>query len=117
MSAALTPGIVIDAADWDAAAEPVDPSHVVAGAPTTRLSELDDAFGGGVGLWEMSPGAMSDVEADEVFVVTAGNATVDFIDPQLPSIELRPGSIVRLSEGMRTIWTVRETLTKVYLSA
>ena len=59
---------------------------------------------------------MRDVEADEVFVVLAGDATVEFEDPALPPIELRPGSIVRLDEGMRTVWTVRETLRKVYIA-
>ena len=69
-----------------------------------------------VGVWEMSAGAMRDVEADEVFVVLAGAATVEFSDPALPPIELRPGSVVRLEAGMRTIWTVRETLRKVYVA-
>ena len=46
----------------------------------------------------------------------AGFATVAFDDPALPSIELRPGSVVRLTAGMRTVWTVRETLRKVYLA-
>ena len=44
----------------------------------------------------MTPGAMRDVEADEVFVVLAGAATVEFEDPALAAIELRPGSVVRL---------------------
>ena len=67
-------------------------------------------------MWEMTPGAMRDVEVDEVFVVLAGDATVEFVDPALPSIELRPGSVVRLEAGMRTVWTVRETLRKVYVA-
>jgi uncharacterized cupin superfamily protein len=29
---------------------------------------------------------------------------------------LAPGSVVRLEAGMKTIWTVRETLRKVYVS-
>lgn len=34
----------------------------------------------------------------------------------LPSIEVRAGSVVRLTEGMRTLWTVHETLRKVYIA-
>ncbi len=59
---------------------------------------------------------MRDVEDDEVFVVLAGEATVEFIDPVLPPIELRAGSVVRLESGMHTVWTVRETLRKVYVA-
>ena len=51
-------------------------------------------------------------EVDLVFP----RAFVEFADPALPAIELRPGSVVRLEEGMRTIWTVRETLRKVYVA-
>ena len=69
-----------------------------------------------VGVWECEPGTYPDTEVDEVFVVLTGAATVEFVDPALPAIEIGPGDIVRLEEGMRTVWTVRETLRKVYLS-
>ena len=59
---------------------------------------------------------MCDAEVDELFVVVSGDATVEFIDPALPSVDLRPGSVVRLEAGMRTVWTVRETLRKVYVA-
>lgn len=108
----LTAGAVTDAAALALDHEPVAPDQVVTGTPATGYAELDEASG--VGVWEMTPGAMSDVEADEVFVVLAGSATVEFVRPALPSIELAPGSVVRLAEGMETVWTVRETLRKVY---
>ena len=50
---------------------------------------LDDDGGRMIGVWEMSVGAMRDVEADEVFIVLAGAST---------------------------IWTVRQTLRKVYVA-
>ena len=112
----LTPGTVTDAAHLPAAYDPVGDDQIVAGTPTTRFVDLDEASGRSIGVWEMTAGAMRDVEADEVFVVLAGDATVAFDDPALPAIELRPGSIVRLEEGMRTVWTVRETLRKVYVA-
>jgi len=65
----------------------------------------------------MTVGALRDPEVSEVvFVVVAGSATVEFIEPALPTIELSPGAIVRLESGMQTVWTVRETLRKVYLA-
>ncbi len=66
-----------------------------------------------IGIWEHTPGVSRDVEADEVFVVLSGDASVAFDDGS-PTIELRPGSLVRLSAGQRTMWTVRETLRKVF---
>lgn len=92
----------------------VPATQVRGGAPSTGSVDLDEDMG--MGVWEMTPGSMTDTEIDEVFVVVAGSATVEFISPALPSIELSPGAIVRLESGMRTVWTVRETLRKVYLA-
>ena len=73
-------------------------------------------FGGlEVGVWEMTPGVMRDEEADEVFVVLSGAATVEFEDGTA-TLALKPGDVVRLAEGAKTVWTVTETLRKVYLS-
>ena len=105
-------GVPFEAATLPIAHEPVPADQVVAGAPTTGYVEFADT----IGVWEMSPGAMSDTEIDEVFVVLAGSATVEFVDPALPSIELAAGSVVRLADGMQTVWTVRETLRKVYIA-
>ncbi|NKX52454.1 cupin domain-containing protein, partial [Arthrobacter deserti] len=60
-------------------------------------------------------GAMHDVEADEVCLVTAGHATVRFHDEDRTA-ELRPGSLLALRAGMRTTWVVHETLRKVYIT-
>ena len=128
----LLAGAVTDAAGLALEHEPVPADQVVAGAPTTGHLVLDptgpddavapdvDAEDAGagrtVGVWEMSPGAMRDVEADELFIVLAGDATVEFVRPALDPIEVRPGSVVRLTAGMETVWTVRETLRKVYVA-
>ena len=64
----------------------------------------------------MAPGTDTDVEADELFVVIAGRAVVDFTETGR-RLELAPGDVVRLSAGDRTVWTVSETLRKVYLTA
>ena len=56
-----------------------------------------------------------DIEADEVFVVLSGSASVDFVDGS-PSLRLGPGDVVRLAAATQTVWTVHETLRKVYLT-
>jgi uncharacterized protein len=87
----------------------------VDGAPRTGFVELGSWGDTTVGVWEMTTGAMRDVEADEVFVVLSGRASVEFEDGS-PTLELQAGDVVRLAEGTRTTWTVTETLRKVYLT-
>jgi uncharacterized cupin superfamily protein len=58
---------------------------------------------------------MRDVEAEELFVVLSGAATVEF-DDDSPALALGAGDVVRLTKGARTVWTVTETLRKVYLT-
>lgn len=111
----LTPGMLVDAAGATLAHEPLPAEQVVAGTPTTGLLVLDERDGHEIGVWEMTPGTATDVEVDEVFVVLAGRARVEFED--VPAIELAPGAVVRLRAGMRTVWTVHETLRKVYLTS
>ena len=113
-------GALTDATGLALEHEPVPAEHVVAGAPTTAYHPLDESGAGEIGVWEMSVGAMRDVEVDEVFVVLAGAATVEF--EHVPStgrpgdpIVLAPGAVVRLEAGMKTIWTVREPLRKVFI--
>ena len=112
----MNPGLATDAASLTLELAPVPADQVVEGAPTTGFAALGEVGGVEIGLWEHTPGASTDVEADEVFVVLAGSATVSFDDPALAPIELRPGSVARLTTGMRTVWTVRETLRKVYIA-
>jgi uncharacterized cupin superfamily protein len=90
--------------------------EVLAGTPTTAVRELLTLGGVEIGVWEMTPGTATDTEADEVFVVLSGRATISFASSGLPDLEVGPGSVVRLAEGMRTIWTVTETLRKVYVA-
>lgn len=93
----------------DALAHRLDPL-----APGFALAELADLGGAGIGLWEMAPGEDRDVEADEVFVVLVGAGTVAFEDGTV--IDLHPGTVVRLHAGDRTLWTVTETLRKLFVT-
>ena len=108
----MNPGVVTDAASVVLALEPLPAEQVLEGSPQTGYVELTDT----IGVWEHTPGVSTDVEADEVFVVLSGSATVSFDDPALAPIELSTGSVARLTAGMRTVWTVRETLRKVYVA-
>ncbi|MCV7356923.1 cupin domain-containing protein [Mycolicibacterium fluoranthenivorans] len=106
----VKPNSAVRAADLELSLEPVPDSSARTGVHT--LTE----FGGlELGIWEMTPGVMTDVEADEVFVVLSGAATVEFADGTAP-LALGPGDVVRLAAGAETVWTVTETLRKVYLA-
>ncbi|WP_309128228.1 cupin domain-containing protein [Microbacterium sp.] len=112
----LNPGTAADAAGVSLAHEPLPASDIRAGTPSAGALELG-AFGGAeLGVWEMTPGVAADVESDEVFVVLSGRARIEFESPALPSVDIGPGSVMRLASGMRTVWTVTETLRKVYLT-
>lgn len=95
--------------------EPVAAEQIVDGAPTTGFTTVTTLGDLEVGVWEMSIGAMRDVESDEIFVVIAGRATVTFDDDDRV-MELSTGSVARLATGEHTVWTVTETLRKVYVS-
>ena len=116
----LDPGVLVDAAAMPLNHEPVPDDQVISGLPTTGLAVLVDGPDYEIGVWEMTAGTAADVEVDEVFIVLTGRATLRFDevpDGPLPApVELRPCSVLRLTAGMRTTWTVTETLRKVYLA-
>ncbi|MET4704094.1 cupin domain-containing protein [Frigoribacterium sp. UYMn621] len=95
--------------------EPVALEQVLDGAPSTGFTTITTLGDLEVGVWEMTVGSMRDVETDEVFVVIAGRATVSF-DADDRVMDLSAGSVARLSAGERTVWTVTETIRKVYLA-
>ena len=115
-STGLRAGAALDAAAVELAHEPLDAASVVSGEPTTALLPLATIGETEIGIWEMTQGTASDTEVDEVFVVLSGRAVVEFVSPELPPLEVGPGSIVRLAAGMQTVWTVLETLRKVYVA-
>ena len=92
---------------------PLDPAQVVTGDPALAAYALLETDTVEIGVWEHTEGTSTDVEADEVFVVLSGRATVE-VDGG-PTIELAAGSVGFLDEGARTTWTVHETLRKVYV--
>jgi uncharacterized protein len=99
--------------DADLAESPLAPDQVVSGAPTVRSLALHDSDDLAVGIWQHSAGVSTDVEADEVFVVLAGRATVEVEGG--PVLEVGPGDVGLLPAGAVTRWTIHETLRKVYV--
>lgn len=98
---------------------PVGPEQDGGDQPTTGSVALGTLAGAAFGVWEMRAGTMFDVEAEEIFIVTEGRGQV-VIGPfdGLPEkrVELSPGTLMRLSEGMKTTWTITHTLRKVYVT-
>lgn len=111
----VKPNASIRAAALDLDTQPVPADQTVSGRPRTAARTLTEFGGLEVGVWEMTPGVMTDVEADEVFVVLSGSATVEFGDGS-PTINIGAGDVVRLAEGTETVWSVTETIRKVYLA-
>ncbi|MDX1888232.1 cupin domain-containing protein [Mycolicibacterium sp. 050158] len=111
----MKPNSVVKAATIDLDHQPVPAEQSVRNDPTTAATALAEFGGLEVGVWEMTPGVMNDVETDEVFVVLSGAATVEFATGT-PTMQIGPGDVVRLAAGAETVWTVTETLRKVYLT-
>lgn len=112
----LQPGIPVDLLAVPIETEPVPDDAVEGGAPVHGAAALAELGQVEVGVWEMTPGVATDTEVDEVFVVLAGHATIEYLEPALPTVEIGPGSLVWLVAGMRTRWTVTEALRKVYVA-
>jgi uncharacterized cupin superfamily protein len=97
--------------------EPVPPEQVTAGSPETGAVVLTQWASREVGVWEMTPGQMTDVEADEVCVIIAGTGvvhrTLDGVGVEQP---LTAGAVFQLLEGEETLWVVTETVRKIYLA-
>jgi uncharacterized cupin superfamily protein len=115
----LTPPFALAVADAALVPEPLDPERILAGEPRVASVVLHESLPAGPGgravergIWEITPGVVADVEADEVFVVLSGRATIAFEGGT--TLEVGPGDVAVLPEGAVTRWTVHETLRKVY---
>jgi uncharacterized cupin superfamily protein len=97
--------------------EALDPSTILAGSPTTyegviATVPLPSGAEVATGIWRCTEGTVTDVEADETFVVLSGRATIDHDGT---SHEVGPGDVCVLPAGAETTWTIHETLTKVFV--
>jgi hypothetical protein len=92
--------------------EPLPPAQVEAGRPRSGVLQVPGVAGLAAGIWEHTAGVSTDVEADEVFVVLAGRATIEVEGG--PTLEVGPGDLGVLEAGARTRWVVHEDLRKVF---
>jgi uncharacterized cupin superfamily protein len=104
----------VDATALPLTGRALPPDHTLEGQPRVGTLELGQLAGRSIGVWEISPSISTDVEADEFLVVLSGRATVSFDDGS-PDLHLQPGTVARLKAGSRTVWTVTETLRKIYI--
>ncbi len=104
------PGI----ADADLEPEALDPAQIVSGEPVVTGKVLWESPDGRQirGIWQITPGVVTDTEANELFVVVSGRATIEVEGGSV--LEVGPGDACVLREGDHTQWTVHETLRKAY---
>lgn len=107
------PALVADVLALVIGHEAFGDDQIVDGEPASGWMPLTGLDGIEIGVWEMTPGIVTDTETDEVFCVLAGRAQVEFLDPPAPPVDLHAGVLVRLHEGWRTRWTVTQTLRKI----
>ncbi|MFD5391957.1 cupin domain-containing protein [Streptomyces sp. NPDC127074] len=100
--------------DVELEAEPLAAEQIVSGDPVVTGKVLWESPDGKQlrGIWQITPGVVTDTEANELFVVVSGRATIEFEGGTV--IEVGPGDACVLREGDRTTWTVHETLRKAY---
>ncbi|MEU0969611.1 cupin domain-containing protein [Streptomyces sp. NPDC005917] len=96
--------------------DPLDPAQIVSGTPeVTGKVVWESADGKQIrGIRQITPGVVTDTEADELFVVVGGSATIEVEGG--PTFTVGPGdmAVLREGDGDRTAWTVHETLRKAY---
>ncbi|WP_030987539.1 cupin domain-containing protein [Streptomyces sp. NRRL WC-3744] len=110
----MTHSFALHIPDADLAPEPLDPERIVAGDPEVTGKVVWESADGRQlrGIWQITPGVVTDTEADELFVVISGSATIEVEDG--PTLTVGPGDMAVLRAGDRTTWTVHETLRKAY---
>ncbi|MEV6759822.1 cupin domain-containing protein [Streptomyces sp. NPDC051105] len=94
--------------------DPLDPDQIVSGTPEVSGKVVWESADGKQirGIWQITPGVVTDTEADELFVVVSGSATIEVEGG--PAFTVGPGDMAVLRAGDRTTWTVHETLRKAY---
>jgi uncharacterized protein len=103
---------VLPAATVSLSPAPLRPEQVRAGSPQVSATELLTSPIE-IGVWQHTVGTSSDTEADELFVVLSGRASIAVTGG--PTLQVGPGDVAVLESGAQTVWTVHETLRKVYV--
>ncbi|MBO4255022.1 cupin domain-containing protein [Streptomyces griseorubiginosus] len=110
----MTHSFVVNVPDAELEPEPLAPEQIVSGTPEVTGKVVWESADGRQlrGIWQITPGVVTDTEADELFVVVSGSATIEVEDG--PTLTVGPGDMAVLRAGDRTRWTVHETLRKAY---
>jgi uncharacterized protein len=91
----------------------LEPDCVLAGNPITSSVVMTSDDRVTCGIWQITPGTAVDIaENPGMFVVLSGHATIA-VDGG-PTFDIGPGDVYIWDAGERTVWTVHETLRKVY---
>jgi uncharacterized cupin superfamily protein len=101
---------------WRAATVPIGLEPVDGAEGDQRAGATDlGAFGeGSFGVWTITEGVSTDVEVDEVSVILSGRGSVEDLATGA-TVQLTPGTVLRLAAGTRTRWTIVEPIRKVYV--
>ena len=83
------PCYVVPGLDQDLTPDPLAPEQIISGNPQVSVHELLDGEDVSVGIWQHTAGVSTDVEADEIFVVLRGRATIEVSDG--PTLEVGVG--------------------------
>ena len=104
---------IVDTATLPIELAPVPLPQVLGGAPLVGATDVGPLAGASIGIWTHTVGVSTDIEVDEVSVIVSGEATVVINGGE--TVHLVAGTLLRLNEGDATVWTVTETLRKVYV--
>ncbi|MER5943847.1 cupin domain-containing protein [Streptomyces sp. NPDC001928] len=110
----MTHSFVLHIPDAELEPEPLSREQIVSGTPEVTGKVVWESQDGRQvrGIWQITPGVVTDTEADELFVVISGSATIEVEGGA--TLRVGPGDMAVLREGDRTTWTVHETLRKAY---
>lgn len=110
----LVPSFALSVHDAALTPDPLAAEQIIDGTPEVTGKVLWESPDGTRthGIWQITPGVVTDTESDEMFVVVSGRATVAVEGG--PTLHLAAGDVCVLREGDRTTWTIHETLRKVY---
>ena len=110
----MTHSLVVHVPDTELEPEPLSPAQILSGTPEVTGKVVWESVDGRRlrGVWQITPGIVTDTEEDEMFVVRSGSATIEVEGG--PTLTFGPGDLAVLHKGDRTTWTVHETLRKAY---
>ncbi|MER5894315.1 cupin domain-containing protein [Streptomyces sp. NPDC001876] len=110
----MTHSLVVHVPDAELEPEPLSPAQILSGTPEVTGKVVWESVDGRRlrGVWQITPGIVTDTEEDEMFVVLSGSATIEVEGGR--TLAVGPGDLAVLSRGDRTTWTVHETLRKAY---